>query len=391
MLSLNYERIAEQAVECKFMESRMEYILDRKQLRSEMGPYMPRGVGEVEVALRALFAAEGLTGVLIKRLRRLAGGASKEQFVFELQHDAVEQPECLVLRMDTLEGVLETCRLRETQVMRAMAGVVPVPWVRFVDPEGQYLGHPGMVIEFVAGVTKPSSLDSGSVSGIGASLGEYTDTLAAQYMKYLAAIHDFVPSTSGALDSFDVPSAGTKEAPLWQVNLWGRILREDRVEPVPLLTLTEWWLRENAPVCERPCIVHNDFRPGNFMFEEPSGRMTAVLDWEMAHFGDFHEDIAYAHMKHYETLAADGQILVCGLMPHEDFLRAYEAASGRTIDLEKLHYYMVFHTWKNALMSMCSAVRAGSNHNSHQDLLLVWLTSVGPVFVEQLANLIGGE
>ncbi len=375
----------------RYIEARLQHILDRKQIRARLGPYAAKREDEIDAALRRLFAAEGLSGVQISDLTRLAGGASKEQFAFTLRHDASAEPERLVLRMDPLEGIVETCRLRETQMLRAMQGIVPVPTIRFVDPEGEHLGQPGMISRFIGGVTKPTQVQSQSVSGIGSSFGEWADKLAPQFLANLVAIHNFDFRASPELEAFEVPTPGTAEAALWQLNLFSRIRREDLVEPVPLLSWVECWLRDNAPVCEQPCIVHADYRIGNFMFEEPSGRFTAVLDWELAYIGDFHADIAWLIQKLFGNWAADGRFLVSGLMAREDFLRDYQLQSGRKIDPVKLRYYEVMNAWKCAVMDLCSAVIAAKHNNNHQDLLVTWLASAGAVFLEQIVELIRGD
>lgn len=371
-----------------YIEPRMRHILDRKAQRSKLGPYIAKREDQIDAALRKLFAAEGLTGVSLSDLRRLAGGASKEMFSFTLEHDGADAPERLVLRMDPYEGIVETCRLRETQMLRAMRDVVPVPTVRFIDPEGEYLGQPGMISQFVHGVTKPTDLKTTSVSGIGSSFGEWADKLAPQFLQHFVAIHAFEPSAAHDLDAFEIPAAGTRQAALWQVELFARIRREDLIEPVPLLTFTECWLREHAPVCDKPCVVHGDFRIGNFMFEEPSGRFTAVLDWELTHFGDYHEDLAWMIQRLFGTWAADGRFLVSGLIPRDEFFREYERASGHVIDPAKLRYYEVLNAWKCAVLDLCTAIAAARNSNNHQDLLLTWLASAGAVFLEQIVDLI---
>jgi len=373
-----------------YIESRLRHILDRKPIHAKRGPYAAKTNAEVDALLRRLFAAEGLRDVQVSELARLAGGASKEQFAFTLHQADAPEPERLVLRMDPLEGIVETCRLREAQILRAMQGVVPVPEVRFVDPEGQHLGQPGLITRFIHGVTKPTQVKSTSVSGIGTSFGEWANRLAPQFLSNLVAIHNFDFRSCELLDAFEVPAAGTAEAALWQVNLFSRIRREDLVEPVPLLTWAECWLRDNAPICDNPCVVHADYRIGNFMFEEPSGRFTAVLDWELSHIGDFHADIAWLIQRLFGSWAADGRFLVSGLMVREDFLREYQLQSGRVIDPHKLHYYEVLNAWKCAVMDLCSAIMAARNNNNHQDLLVTWLASAGAVFLEQIVELIRG-
>jgi aminoglycoside phosphotransferase (APT) family kinase protein len=373
------------------LESRVRHVLERKLVRRATGPYSARSDAQVDRSLRALFDAKGLRGVRIDGLKRMAGGASKEQFAFTLRHDDMAEPERLALRMDPLESIAETCRLREAQILRAMADVVPVPRVRFVDPEGEFLGQPGLITTFVTGVTKPSDLSSATVSGVGTRFGpRWTARLAPQFLENLVAIHAF-DWRSADLGAFDAPRAGTKQAALRQVNWWSKVWRDDCTEPVPLVTWTEGWLREHAPVCDQPVVVHADYRIGNFMFQEPGGEFSAVLDWELAHLGDFHADLGWVLQRLFGGWDENGGFLVCGLMSREEFLERYQKQSGRSIDPQKLRYYEVMGAWKCAVMNLGPAICAPLAGNNHQDLLLTWLATAASVFLRDIVALIRGK
>ncbi|WP_327195404.1 phosphotransferase [Sphingobium sp. Ant17] len=187
---------------------------------------------------------------------------------------------------------------------------------------------------------------------------------------------------------FAAPEPGTRQAAIWQVNWWSQVWWDGVVQPVAMVTYAERWLRENAPICDQPVMCHSDLRLGNFMFEEPSGKFTAVLDWELAHIGDFHEDIAWAIQRLFGTWTDDGIFLVCGLIARDEFLRAYEIASGNRIDPVKLRYYEVLNAYKCAVIDLGQAMRAATESNNHQDIILTWLGSAGAVFLEQLVTLI---
>lgn len=373
------------------IEPRLDYILTRKNQHSQQGPYRPKCADEIEQALTRLLHSEGFEDVRIASVKRMTGGASKEQFSFRFSHRAATAPQSFVLRMDPLEGIVETCRLREAELLQALAADFPVPPVLAVDPEGELLGNPGLITGFVSGVTKPTDHDGQSVSGIGSSYGRYAELIAPQFLETLVRLHAWRGWDGARLPNFTVPAANSKEAALYQVGLWSRVWREDMVEPVPMITLTEQWLRENAPVCEQPCLVHCDYRVGNFMFEEPSGRITTILDWELAHFGDFHEDLAWILQRLFGSWDANGHFLVCGLMERAQFIAQYQQLSGRTINPAALRYYEVMNAWKCAIMDLSSAIIAGQRANNHQDLLITWLGSAGAVFLEQIGQLLGEE
>ncbi|MBA2935527.1 phosphotransferase family protein [Sphingomonas sp. CGMCC 1.13654] len=369
------------------MEPRVREILDRKLILRRQGPYVAKSDDQVEAILSRLYRSQGLTGVEITHLDRMAGGASKEQFAFTLRHDGDPAGARLVLRMDPLESIAQTCRGREAQVQRAMLGVVPVPEVVFCDQEGVTLGQPGLITRFVTGVTKPTEVSAQGVSGIGLRFDLWADTLGRQFVENLALIHGF-DWANADLSLYVAPAADTHQAALHQVNWWSHVWRHDVIEPVPVVTLAERWLRENAPVTERPVLVHADYRIGNFMFEEPSGRFTAVLDWELSHIGDHHEDLAWSMQRLFGTFREDGAFLVSGLLPRDEFISQYEAASGNVVDLETLRYFEILNAYKCAVLDLGSGLRAAAESNNHQDLVLSWLGSAGAVFLAQIVKLI---
>ncbi len=370
------------------MEPRIREILDRTVRDRVKGPYAAKTDLEVVAMLERYFArTEGLESIRISGISRMAGGASKAQFAFTLQHEGDPAGERLVLRMDPLEAISQTCRGREAQVHIAFADILPVAPVRSIDADGEILGQPAIILGFVNGVTEPSEGKGHGVSGIGTRYDDWAAKLAPQFVDTLAKVHRF-DWRSADLSYFAAPEAGTRQAPIWQVNWWSQVWWDGVVQPVAMVTYAERWLRENAPVCDAPVMCHSDLRLGNFMFEEPSGKFTAVLDWELAHIGDFHEDIAWAIQRLFGTWTDDGTFLVCGLIARDEFLSAYEVASGNQIDPVKLHYYEVLNAYKCAVIDLGQAMRAATESNNHQDIILTWLGSAGAVFLEQLVMLI---
>lgn len=373
--------------DCDDIEPRIVHVLERKLKVRESGSYSARSNAEVTGQLHRLLGAAGLTGIEISELSRMTGGASKEQFAFTLVHDDAAGPERLVLRMDPSMGIVETCRGREAQILNAFAGVVPVPPVRFVDADGEHLGQPGLVTGFVSGVTAPSDIDAQGVSGVGTRFDHWIPKLAPQFIGNLARIHAF-DWQSADLDYFAAPAAGTTQAAMRQVNWWARVWEQDSLEGIPLVTLTERWLRDNAPVCAEPVVVHGDYRIGNFMFVEPSGDFSAVLDWELAHIGDYHEDLAWPLLRLLCTFREDGEMLVSGLLTREEYFSRYSAATGRTIDHDVIRYYEILAAWKCVVINNATGGYAARHSQSHQDLVLTWLGCSTAVFLDQIQQLL---
>ena len=62
----------------------------------------------------------------------------------------------------------------------------------------------------------------------------------------------------------------------------------------PIIALGLKWMEDNCPDPCDPVLIHGDYRMGNLLCEP--GKLTGVLDWELAHFGDPHEDLAFGCM-----------------------------------------------------------------------------------------------
>lgn len=367
------------------VERTVDEALTRK-LRHRAGPpYTPTALSEIEDRLRAFFA-EKHPGGMITGVAPLGGGASKEQFSFTLS--TPEEGEALyVLRREPPESVVETHRLREFQMMRAMKGVVPVPDVPWADADGTWFGRPAMISRFVKGVSKPPGGGS-NVTGLGAGYSpEWQAKLGGQFVDLMAKFHSFDWRTA-ALDAFDQPPEGSDAGVQQVINWWERVWEEDSYEPLPIVRYTAQWLRANAPPIDKVTVIHHDYRAGNFLFDPVTGDVTAVLDWELSHLGDYHEDVAWSFQEGYGYHDAQGRFYVCGLIEREEFLRRYQEQTGFVIELRKLEYYSIMNTWKSVIMVLATAIRCTMGAKSHQDVLLTWLAGFGHVCVDSLTRLL---
>lgn len=91
------------------------------------------------------------------------------------------------------------------------------------------------------------------------------------------------------------------------------------------------WLFANAPrKVQRSSLLQGDCGPGNFM--HASGRLTGLIDWEAAHFGDPMDDLAMLWFRICFLGGADDL---------EDWYQLYARHSGLDIDLDAIAYYRV--------------------------------------------------
>lgn len=324
----------------------------------------------------------------VSNLRWLAGGASKIQMAFDLDwvDPAIGRRTIsrLVLRMEPPEALNTTSRLREFQILQAFAGVLPVPRVYWVDEDARWFPEPALIYAFCPGVTKPSAVP-GRVTGIGNAFEPHLRAaLAEQFVDHLAIIHTFDP-TAADLSAFDRPETGATQSALWQLNRARRVWEEDRGEELPLLEVAAQWLSRNLPETERISVLHGDYRTGNFLFDESSGRISAWLDWERGYLGDRHRDLAWIMQPQIGNYAEDGStFLVSGLLPRADFCAAYEERSGLTIDGDRLRFYQILNSYQIIVSLLGTAYRVVRLGRSHQDVLLAWMEGIVYSFMEEL-------
>ena len=351
--------------------------------------YSSPALEHVEQRLTEFLAAQVDQPVTIRNLQRLTGGASKEQFVFDLDWTRDGEPRVgdrMVLRCEPAASIVETSRRREFELMQFGGGLMPVPPVYWLDEDGSMMGMPSLISGFVRGTQKPARVSS-NVSGMGIHFpADYRAALGPQYVRYMVALHR-AEIPAGALPSFARPAAGTTEAADLIVNWWARIWAEDLYEEAAIATITEHWLRRNAPVLDHVSVVHGDFRTGNFLFDEDSRSITAVLDWELGYVGDRHGDLGWVITDLYVT-REDGRPYHCGLFAGtDDLIEQYEAAGGLPINRKTLIWHKIFCTWKQFVLSLGCALRAGDGR-THHDVLLTWLSGGGYVLSESLRRLL---
>jgi aminoglycoside phosphotransferase (APT) family kinase protein len=365
------------------MEHAYAALMDRRVADRELPAYSARDTAEVAEALHVFFASER-PGSLVEGVRRMGGGASKEQFFFTLTGaDGIAHG--YVMRMDPLAGINETDRRREYEVLNAMQGLVPAPRPIWLDPDGAQFGQPAVIMEFVAGVTKPSE-GSHKVSGLGTSLGDrLRGLLKQQFLDHLVTIHAF-DWRNADLPSYEAPTDDPKQAARWSFNYWRRIWEIAKSEERPIFSLATQWLGENLPECRELVLTHGDYRTGNYLFDESTGRITAILDWELARIGDFHEDLAWVLMQLFGVIE-NGIFRASDLYEREEFITAYERASGRTVDRRVLHYYDLMASWKCYII-IASGLQVARDQHNHQDVLMTFLAAAGVVFAGDFCRLL---
>jgi aminoglycoside phosphotransferase (APT) family kinase protein len=363
-------------------------VLDEKLRRRGNVQHAPRNLPDVAAQLEKFLGATLDGPFTVSGLGRLAGGASKEQFAFDLTWTEGGTPrnERLVLRLNPPASVVETSRRREFELLNALHGAIPVPKAYWAITDYEPFGEHGMICGFLPGVAAPTK-GGGGPSGLGTAYGEYAPRLGEQFVDHLATLHALDPEALD-LPSFDRPRVGSTDAADWRVALWDRIWEEDTYESHPTITLTREWLWANRPELDKVSLVHADYRNGNFLFDEDTLEITAILDWELAYLGDRHHDLAYAMLVGWGHDDASGKYLCSGLIDADSLIARYEAKSGLTVDPVKLEYYTVLNMYWAFVACSATSTRVAQEQMTHLDVMMPFVTGLGMFFSNELNKIL---
>ena len=277
----------------------------------------------------------------VSQLWRIPGGASRETWSCDAtwREGKARAGRGLILRRDPEASLLETERDVEFRVYEALQGTgVPVPEVFWLEDDPQWLERPFFVMARLPGDASPQNVLATAD----------LEAIAEHKIEVLARIHNLDWRALG-LEFLGVPD-GLDACARIEIERWETIMREQALEPQPVLELALAWLREHQPVAPRIALVHADYRTGNFLVERD--RITGVLDWEMVHLGDPLEDVGWVCLRQWRWA---GDARVGGLLPRDEFYDRYEAASGIAVDREAVRFWEVLGNLKLAVIFLTGA------------------------------------
>jgi aminoglycoside phosphotransferase (APT) family kinase protein len=276
----------------------------------------------------------------LSALSRLSGGANMESWAFEWRSAAGSAP--YVLRRAPSAAYMEDRpfghRDEAALVIAARLGGVKAPEVIGVLDDTDGLGT-GYIMRRVMAEVAPAKI-----------LADPPPTLLADLGRELARIHALpladIPAAIPRVDTADALAA-----------LKARFLGYGGDRPVIALAIR--WCEDHLPTPADPVLVHGDYRMGNVMVDADG--LAAVLDWELAHLGDAHEDLAFGCMTVWRFGQLDRPAL--GLGSLEDYFAAYESAGGEPVDHERFRFWLIYRTlwWALGCLQMGEAWRSGAD------------------------------
>lgn len=284
----------------------------------------------------------GARKVEIVDMAMLSGGAIQENvgLAVTIEGGVMTGTADLVLRTSPRHTVADSLtRGQEFAVLRQAfkAGVtVPEPLWWCADPT--VIGQDFYIMRRVAGTA------AGHVLVRGASRSALARRLGAE----LACLHRVVPPVAD-LEFLEYPAPSPA---LHAIAAYRGYL--DRLpDPYPALEYGLRALELRAPPQDILVLCHRDFRTGNYMVE--GDRVTGVLDWEFAGWGDPMEDIGWFCARCWRFGRLDRE--AGGIADRKSFYEGYEEESGRSVDPDRVAYWeaMAYARW--ALIALLQGQR----------------------------------
>ncbi len=313
---------------------------------------------ELLSGLSRFLSAKWSDPTTVSELDHIAGGASRDTWRCVAQNGANRRH--LIVRLDPVASLIDTDRRTEHRAMEvALRAGLPAPQTLFLEEDLGWLGRPFSITTEVLGCkTSPESIPPEQRDALGQQKWTLLGRLAALDLQALDLGEVFKPTTA-------------QTCALEQLDYWRKVIVDDALHPNPIAHAALRWLhRRLPPPAEKLCLVHGDYRTGNFLYS-PDGEIKAILDWEMAHIGNPLEDLAWSldPLWCWQEPERAGRLL-----PHSQAVACWEQASGLRLDPEAFRWWRIFSAVK-ALAIWISSSEAFHNGANKSPILAMagWL------------------
>lgn len=275
----------------------------------------------------------------------IASGFSNETFIFSLEEN--DEIKNFVLRLKpTNYQVFPEYNLKlQVDIMRCLYDRgFPAPNVILYESNEDILGSEFYLMDYINGEAPsdnpPYHMDPEGM--VGKAVKEDRRKIWTEWIHYLNQIHILdvndlglteLESKYGKNDPIDIDIEYYQDFLNWGMDGEDNPLCDDVLN----------WLRENKPKKNNPLsLCWGDSRPGNILYE--NFKATALLDWEMASYGDPISDVAWC-------LAVDDAsslgLTIERLEGSMDYKEALDIWSSKTgFSQENYEYYRIFSLLK---------------------------------------------
>jgi aminoglycoside phosphotransferase (APT) family kinase protein len=270
----------------------------------------------------------------------IAGGRSNLTF-----HVTDANGKQMVLRRPPMGHVLATAHdmAREHRLMSAVGTTnVPVPQTLGLCTDEEVNGAPFYVMAYVPGVV----LDSPEKAHL---LPENLRTTASEHLvDVLADLH------AVDVDEVGLGNLAKREGYVErQVKRWSTQWENSKTRELPAVEEVARLLANGIPQQQGVAIAHGDYRFGNCLTNVETGKIAAVLDWELCTLGDPLADLGYIGIYWTDPgmplMRANDPSGLPGFCTFDHLVDRYANRTGR--DVSNISYYKAFASFRLAVIA----------------------------------------
>jgi aminoglycoside phosphotransferase (APT) family kinase protein len=270
---------------------------------------MSREIASMLKALRRVLPG----GENIKAIQLLTTGFSNDTYHIEGLNLILRLPPAAGAMLDGHDVIAQA---RIYQGLGRIAGGPPVPEIAFICEDVSLLGAPFFAMECIAGeAVHDTDLQDWFTGASDPQRGDYN----RQWVSAFAGLARLDP----------LPFLGTPVLPEDDVRMWQAFAQA--ADCPELAALFDRLLAVPAPRSGPPAVVHGDTKLSNLMWQD--GRISAVLDWEMALNGEPLADLGY--MLYGFNSAYHGPTTPQkqpGMLDRNQVIALWEQVSGRSAE-----------------------------------------------------------
>lgn len=346
--------------------------------------------GQMEIRLAEWVARlhPDVDHVEIVELTPIPGGFSRETYRFDavLHRAGTCEQVPLILRKDPPASVaiLQTSRAVEHDLIEAVRNHTNVPVTQSLgcEMDPTVFGEPAMVIRRAHGSSSTSDLFHDGPAA------HQVDDVVRHLCEALVELHQTAISKLNVGGAMADPRGVGIDVSSWDAYMDSTFeyyigsYRSIDFDPTMMVILdASLTLRRLKPRPLPLSLVHGDFNPANFLFED--GKVTALIDWENSRIGDPREDLGWMMTM---DILSNTQIMS---HPTDEggFLAYYNKLTGYDVTPEEIAYFTLFGT-TNIAVPVQAAIKRRLEGDNRETLHLYLTQSSRPALpgLAQLMN-----
>ncbi len=195
-----------------------------------------------------------------------------------------------------------------------------------------------------------------------------------------ASVFDSVNSTLARLHSFDPAAIGLADYGrpgnyfARQITRWTRQYEAARTVDIPEMEKLMEWLPAAVPADDgRASVLHGDFSFHNLLIDPATGRVAAVIDWELSTLGHPLGDLTYHLMEWYRPEQVDprgtlrnSDLEAMGIPTLDEYVASYAERTGSG-PIAVLPFFRAFNLFRVAAILQGVARRAMDGNAASSD------------------------